>query len=276
MSEKNVEKIFLYFVALSLLLHAVAGTLLYLLPEEKREVKPEPYMVELTEAPALKEKSQQKIQPKRLDEFRRRVARETAPKGDSRRDTLPSASPSLPRRPPTTVKSPVDTVPNLPSEPDTRPKSVSPDARKFPELAKLFPSAERMSKLEEGYRKKYDTEIDEGETRFLNSDDIQFGSFLRRFESAVYGVWTYPAAASRAGIQGVTPVRITFNRKGEIENIQLLQSSGSRILDDEVFRALRALGPIGSLPKNYAKDHFNLIAFFEYGLIGGSGRGSLR
>jgi protein TonB len=89
-------------------------------------------------------------------------------------------------------------------------------------------------------------------------------------------VWTYPAAASRAGIQGVTPVRITFSRKGEIENIQLLQSSGSRILDDEVFRALRALGPIGSLPKNYTKDHFNLIAFFEYGLFGGSGRGSIR
>jgi len=276
MSDKNVEKIFLYFVALSLLLHAVVLTGIYLMPEEKREMKPEPYMVELTEAPELKEKSQQKKQTKRLDEFRRRVAREIAPKGDWRRDTLPSAPPSLPGRPPTTVKPPVDTVPNLPLESDTRPKPVSPDARKFPELAKLFPSAERMSKLEESYRKKYDTEIDEGETRFLNSDDIQFGSFLRRFESAVYGVWAYPAAASRAGIQGVTPVRITFNRKGEIEHIQLLQSSGSRILDDEVFRALRALGPIGSLPKNYAKDHFNLIAFFEYGLIGGSGRGSIR
>jgi protein TonB len=92
----------------------------------------------------------------------------------------------------------------------------------------------------------------------------------------VYGVWTYPAAASRAGIQGVTPVRITFNKKGEIENIQLLQSSGSKILDDEVFRALRALGPIGSLPKNYAKDRFYLIAFFQYGLFGGTGRGSIR
>jgi protein TonB len=274
MSDKSIEKVFLYFIALSLLLHVVVGTVFYLLPEEKREVKPEQYMVELTDAPELKEKSQQKKQTKRLDEVRRRVAREIAPKGDRRRDQRPSLPPSVPRRP-TTDNPRVDTVPNQ-QESDMRPKAVSPDVKKFPALAKLFPSAERMSMLEESYRKKYDTEIEEGETHFLNSDDIQFGSFLRRFETAVYGAWKYPAAASQAGIQGVTPVRITFNKQGEIENIQLLQSSGSKILDDEVFRALRALGPIGSFPKNYAKDHFNLIAFFEYGLVGGAIRGSIR
>ncbi|MDD2336404.1 MAG: TonB family protein [Geobacteraceae bacterium] len=275
MSDKTIEKVFLYFIALSLLLHVIVGTVLYLLPEEKREVKPKPYMVELTDAPEIKQKSQQKIQPKRLDEVRRRVAREIAPKGDSYRDQRPSIPPSMPRRPPTDNPR-VDTVPNPQHSPDILAKGAAPDVKKFPSLANLFPSAERMSMLEESYRKKYDTEVEEGETHFLNSDDIQFGSFLRRFETAVYGAWKYPAAASQSGIQGVTPVRITFNRKGEIENIQLLQSSGSKILDDEVFRALHALGPIGSFPKHYAKEHFNLIAFFEYGLIGGSGLGSIR
>jgi periplasmic protein TonB len=275
MSDKYIEKTFLYFVVLSLLLHIVALTAIYLIPEKKREFKPEPYMVELTDLPEVKDKSQQKTQTKRLDEVRRRVAREVAPRGDWRQDQRPSLPPVKTKTTPTTTPR-VDTVLKPPQAPEQRPKAVSPELKKFPELAKLYPSAEKMSSLEESYRKKYDTEIEEGETRFLNSDDIQFGSFLRRFETAVYSVWSYPAAASRAGIQGVTPVRITFNKKGEIENIQLLQSSGSRILDDEVFRALRALGPVGSLPKNYAKDHFNLIAFFEYGLIGGSGRGSIR
>ncbi|MRR53257.1 MAG: energy transducer TonB [Deltaproteobacteria bacterium] len=275
MSEKYIEKAFLYFVAFSLLLHVAVLTVLYFLPEEKREFAPEPYMVELSDLPEVKDKSQSKEHTKRLDEVRRRVAREIAPKGAVSRERLPSATASVPRRP--AVAAPlVENVPQLPHETARGPKAVSPDLKKFPELAKLFPSAERMSRLEESYRKKYDAEIEEGETSFLNSDDIQFGSFLRRFETAVYGVWTYPAAASRAGIQGVTPVKITFNRKGEIENIQLLQSSGSRILDDEVFRALRALGPIGSFPKNYTKDHFNLIAFFEYGLSSGLSRGSIR
>jgi protein TonB len=70
-------------------------------------------------------------------------------------------------------------------------------------------------------------------------------------------------------------VKITFNRKGEIENIKLLESSGSKILDDEVFRTLRAIGPIGSLPKGYEKESFSLIAFFQYGLIRGAGQGVL-
>jgi protein TonB len=126
-----------------------------------------------------------------------------------------------------------------------------------------------MARLEESYRKKYSSEVEEGETRFLNTDDILFGSFLRRFESSVYGVWQYPAEAARRGIEGVTPVRITFNRKGEIEKVTLLESSGSRVLDDEVLRALKLVGPIGSLPKGYDRDQFNLIAFFQYGLSRG-------
>ena len=105
----------------------------------------------------------------------------------------------------------------------------------------------------------------EGDTRFLNSDDIQFGSFLRHFETAVYGVWRYPQEAAIKGIEGITPVRITFNRNGEITKLELLESSGARILDDEVMRTLRAIGPVGSFPRGYDKDEFHLIAFFQYG-----------
>ena len=145
----------------------------------------------------------------------------------------------------------------------------------MPELSELFPNAGRLARLEESYRKKYEPEVEEGETRFLNTDDILFGSFLHRLETAIYGVWRYPEEAARQGIEGVTPVKITFNRKGEIENVQLLDSSGSKILDNEVFRTLRLIGPIGSFPKGYDKDKFNLIAFFQHGFIRGAGRGML-
>jgi protein TonB len=122
-----------------------------------------------------------------------------------------------------------------------------------------------MAKLEESYRRKFENDIAEGDTRFLNSDDILFGSFLRRFETAVYGVWRYPSEAANKGIEGVTPVKITFNRHGEIVHVQLLESSGSRILDEEVLRTLKDIGPVGGFPKGYGKDEFHLIAFFQYG-----------
>jgi protein TonB len=142
-------------------------------------------------------------------------------------------------------------------------------------MASLYPGASKMAWLEENYRKKYGPEVADGETRFLNTDDIQFGSFLRRFETAVYGVWRYPADAARMGIEGITPVKITFNRKGEIVGTELLQSSGSRILDNEVLRTLGQIGSVGSFPKGYDKETFKLIAFFHYGITQGAVR-SLR
>jgi len=136
----------------------------------------------------------------------------------------------------------------------------------------LFPSHGNVARLEESYRKKYSQEAEEGEVKSLNTDDIRFGSFLRRFETAVYGVWNYPREAARLGIQGMTPVRITFNRKGDIEQVEILKSSGSDILDNEVLRALHHIGPIGSLPKGYKKDKFYLIASFHYGISNGMSR----
>jgi protein TonB len=156
-------------------------------------------------------------------------------------------------------------------EPVTRGEGIfKPKTGEGTERSRLFPSAGKLARLEDSYRQKYRREVEDGETRFLNTDDIQFGSFLRRLETAVYGVWHYPQEALMRGIEGTTPVRITFNRNGEITQVDLLETSGSKILDDEVMRTLKQLGPIGTFPRGYTGEVFKLIAFFHYG--SGSGR----
>ena len=149
---------------------------------------------------------------------------------------------------------------------------LKPREERATNLARLFPSPGNMARLEESYLKKYSQEVEEGEVKSLDTDDVRFGSFLRRFETAVYGVWSYPREATSLGIEGMTPVRITFNRKGDIEQVEILKSSGSDILDNEVLRALHHIGPIGSLPKGYTKDKFYLIASFHYGISNGMSR----
>jgi len=276
----SIEKTFLYLLAASLLLHGAVFALFILLPEEKKVFQPEPYMVELRDLP-----EQQKATPaeekavKRLAEKRERVLKEMAPRGEMERDkSAPPPSRAVPLQRPDEKRAPQPAergeVPL--QEPPRRESVFKPKAIEAPDISKLFPTPGKMAKLEESYRKKYAPELEEGETKFLNTDDILFGSFLRRFETAVYGVWRYPQEAARQGIEGVTPVRITFNRKGEIEHIELLESSGSKILDEEVVRTLRQIGRIGSFPRGYTKDTFNLIAFFQYGITRGGIRGTLR
>ena len=271
-TDKYIEKSFLYLLAFSLLLHAALFALVIYLPPEKRaSAKSEPIMVDLRDLPPSKiSPRREEKEVNRKAEERRRVAREIAPKGEMEREKLLPAQPRqpggemAPRRPETREETPE--TPS--SEGLLKPRQQNPV-----DIAKLFPGAQKMARLEESYRKKYDREVEEGEASFLNTDDIQFGSFLRRFEDKVYGVWRYPEEAVRMGIEGVVPVRITFNRKGEIQKVEILEGgSGSKILDSEVRRTLQLIGAVGPFPKGYDKETFNLIAFFQYGIVRGMSR----
>ena len=200
---------------------------------------------------------------RRRSEQRIRVPKESAPRGDAPKDYQTPRKQTAPSTEQQAAPGQVPVPPGSSAASLLKPKAMA--EQKPSSAAHLFPGASRSAKLEESYRRRFEKDISEGDTRFLNSDDIVFGSFLRRFEGAVYGVWRYPLEAAMKGIEGVTPVRITFNRRGEITNVQQLQSSGARILDEEVLRTLRAIGPIGGFPKGYDKDEFHLIAFFQYG-----------
>lgn len=285
-SDNYIEKTFLYLLLLSIVLHLAGFAALYFWPKEQKQPLSEPVFIDLQDMPQLKTPEPSK-QPEaaRPSDKRRRVLKETAPKTVTSSPAAQSKTPARqsPRqqasRPPgTTGASGPATKPFEPGlsandlirrKPQTQPQSGGGGTKL---QANLMPSASRMAKLEENYRRRFSDDIEEGTTKFLNTDDIQFGSFLRRFETAVYGVWRYPQEAAQKGVEGVTPIKITFNKNGEIVKVKLLESSGSRILDDEVFRTLRLIGPMGNLPKAYGKDEFNLIAFFQYG----NARGRLR
>ena len=266
MSDRYIEKIFLYFVVLSLLLHLAAIAIIMLLPEERNARREEPYMVELQDLPpSLGKTAEVQKEVKRPEARKRPVVQETHPRQvpESKGEAGP------PKR---QAEAGEMAIREKPRGGDFfRQKEPG-----HPDISRLMPSADKLARLEDSYRQKFQSEVGKGEARFLNNDDITLGSFLRRFESAVYGVWRYPPDAARMGIEGVTPVKITFNRSGEIEKVVLLESSGSKILDDEVQRTLKAVGTIGPLPRAYGKETFNLIAFFHYGIERGVIRGTLR
>jgi TonB family protein len=119
--------------------------------------------------------------------------------------------------------------------------------------------------LKEEYRLKFKDDIANGDTIFLNSDDIQFGAFIRRFENALYIVLVYPNEVLPKGIGGIAPVRITFSRSGEIVSVELLESTKAEKLDNWILRTLRAIGKICPLPRGYDKDQLHLIVFIPYG-----------
>lgn len=270
-----MEKHFLYLIIVSLLLHAGGLAVFHYFSQIRQEPPKAPVFLDLQQMPALQQPVEpQQQETRRQSDQRVRVPRETAPRGDAPRESRSTPPPPQPRQ---ERRADSPDKPSMPVTADRLPSPIAPGSSASSLLKpkgqgsrqavepQLFPGANRMAKLEESYRHKFENNIAEGDTRFLNSDDILFGSFLRRFEGAVYGVWRYPQEAAMKGIEGITPVRITFNRQGEITNIQKLESSGARVLDDEVIRTLRAIGPVGGFPRGYDKNEFHVIAFFQYG-----------
>ena len=271
-SHQAVEKRLLYLMVLSLALHLTVFVLWWFWPKHQQQAI-EPVFIDLQDMPELK-RFEQAVSPEtiRPSDQRRRVLRETAPKDVPTVPSRPSIQRTQPAVSPRQTANTRDSGRSAAELLRRKPQTSATTENKARLQPNLLPNASRMAALEENYRRRFADDVDEGTTRFLNTDDIQFGSFLRRFETAVYGVWRYPQEAALKGIEGTTPVKITFNKKGDIVRVQLLESSGSRILDDEVFRTLRLIGPMGALPKSYGKDEFNLIAFFQYG----NARGRLR
>lgn len=271
-SPSGIDKAFAWLVVLSLVVHAAVLAVALWLPS-RPQPRQEPVFIDLQQLQEPKLQSQTQEQARRLSEQRQRVEREAAPRGDAARDSQPRPQPPVSRPEPPGATSPAPLpIPRRESPPLAPGSSAAsllrPKAQAPPPVVgqpQLFPAASRLAKLEENYRRTFENDIAEGDTRFLNTDDILFGSFLRRFESAIYGVWRYPQEAAMKGVEGIVPVRITFSRNGNITAVRQLESSGSRLLDDEVLRTLRAIGPVGAFPKGYAKDEFHLIAFFQYG-----------
>ena len=54
----------------------------------------------------------------------------------------------------------------------------------------------------------------------------------------------YPRAARRMGIQGTATVRFKLKPDGELEKIELLESSGSKLLDDASLETVRQAAPL--------------------------------
>ena len=97
-------------------------------------------------------------------------------------------------------------------------------------------------------------------------------SFMRRFRTNIYNVWNYPDYAAQRNQQGTCLVRITVDRQGNVTDVQILESSGHRALDDETVRAIRKGATYGPLPRAYPNEDLKIMAFVEYHLSGQSSR----
>jgi len=85
----------------------------------------------------------------------------------------------------------------------------------------------------------------------LNAPEVQYISYFASIKRKIELVWQYPYEAAAAGIQGELTLDFVIARSGKVNSVELVRSSGSKILDDEAIRSIRKAAPFDPIPAQY-------------------------
>jgi periplasmic protein TonB len=94
----------------------------------------------------------------------------------------------------------------------------------------------------------------------LDTDEFKFISYNRWLKYRVESVLRYPELAAVSGLQGTLYIQFDIMKDGSLRDLELIKSSGYKILDDEALRSIRATAPFQPLPEGWKMDHYTIRA----------------
>ncbi len=94
----------------------------------------------------------------------------------------------------------------------------------------------------------------------LDTDEFKFMSYNRWLKVKVESVLKYPELAAISGYQGALFIKFDIMKDGSLGGLEILKSSGYKILDDEALRAIRGSAPFQPLPDDWNMDRYSIRA----------------
>jgi protein TonB len=94
----------------------------------------------------------------------------------------------------------------------------------------------------------------------LDTDEFKFISYNRWLKVKVESGLHYPELAALSGLQGTLYILFDIMKDGSLGRLELLKSSGYKILDDEALRAIRDSAPFQPLPNEWNMERYSIRA----------------
>lgn len=286
------------FIIISLLVHLLA---LYFFqgqsflsapaePEERTYVEvrePQPPKERELDVPPPPKPEERETPARRLGPADQVVPQEEAPEGTAPDDSAPPPVPPQVVKPEPKTDRPVEKPAEKSAEDARKQQSeqiAGPDGERPAPAEETqdteaqesdAPDIEQLTSLTQDTRARYDKEIqrkyrkdvEQGDTVRLDMEEDLLYSFFNRLRDNIYLVWQYPSEARQQRLEGTTLVEMVINSEGgTVRSVEVVESSGSDILDQEALEAVRKGGPYGDLPRAYEKDHIKVLANFRYTL----------
>jgi len=217
---------------------------------------PYPYIVKLyREAPAIKPPAPQKKKP-------------TAKKPLPRVAKKPPAPEHL-----TEEQAPAVQVPDTVSEDSTEPpltEGRQPEESSPPEEDASAVPGRRLFDPEVLARvlKKDKKPSPPDSSVTFDTRELRHYSYMRKLKEKIEYVWEYPPKAASKGIYGDLLIRFVIRKDGTLGAVELLRTSGQRLLDRAAMEALRDGAPYWPLPEDWDTNSLTVTGHFIYTLHG--------
>ena len=97
----------------------------------------------------------------------------------------------------------------------------------------------------------------------LKSRGFRYTWYNSYLSSKILNLWIEPSHAAVGKDQARALVSFRVYRDGHIESVTLKNSSGSKIMDDSVLRAVRAADPLPPFPENFKRAYHDFELLFK-------------
>jgi protein TonB len=98
----------------------------------------------------------------------------------------------------------------------------------------------------------------------LDTKELKYLSYFALIKRRIERVWTYPPGAIASGLQGQLHLKFVLRSDGQVKIVELLRSSGYKVLDKEAWDAVVNAGPFGPFPPTIPDDELHITARFTY------------
>ncbi|MDA8431434.1 MAG: energy transducer TonB [Nitrospiraceae bacterium] len=116
-----------------------------------------------------------------------------------------------------------------------------------------------------------DTEGKKGDTEnpvTFDTKEYKVAGYMTKLRQKIESIWVYPPEAAERGIYGDLKIRFTIKKDGRLGAVELVRTSGYKMLDDAAIKALKDGEPYWPLPDSWGRNSYTIEGHFVY-LYGG-------
>ncbi len=98
----------------------------------------------------------------------------------------------------------------------------------------------------------------------FDTEDYRYAGYMRNLRQKIESIWVYPPEAAAKGIYGDLKIRFTILKDGRLGAVELVRTSGYKMLDDAAIKALKDGQPYWPLPDSWKRDSYTIQGHFIY------------